>query len=92
MNRKSLTVDDRRAVDLILDRAAAHRSASETPADASVAQPNLSAVKRLLSMLDTLPAIDPPEGLAARTLVRVSEMGNVRIVQPALAALPTLQH
>ena len=72
MNRKgrTLSADDLRAVDLLLDLGAANAHAV-TRLAAPACQRRVAAATRLLSMLDRLPAGDPPAGLAARTMAKV---------------------
>jgi len=77
--------EDRRAVDLLLDRAASgsgagngngnghagrHVAAAFTPVSGDV-QTRLPAVQKVLQMLDMLPAEEPPQDLLNRTLRRV---------------------
>ena len=75
--------EDRRAVDLLLDRAATgsgvspggagngngngHHGASFTQVSGDV-QTRLPAVQKVLQMLDMLPAGEPPQDLLARTM------------------------
>jgi hypothetical protein len=82
MNRKSLTAEDRRAIDLILDHGAAHRNGS-TRVAAVAAQPRVAAATRLLAVLNTLPAAEPPADLVART------MGRIAAATQSLAAQQT---
>jgi hypothetical protein len=76
--------EDRRAVDLLLDRAASgsaagnghgshsgrHLAAAFTPVSGDV-QTRLPAVQKVLQILDMLPAEEPPQDLLNRTLRRV---------------------
>jgi hypothetical protein len=69
--------EDRLAVDLLLDRAAAgagngngHSPTGFTPVNGAVRE-RLAAVENLLRVLDLLPAEEPPVDLAARTMRRL---------------------
>lgn len=66
--------EDRRAVDLFLDRNATsdHHTASfaVTPSRDAF-QERIQSVERILHLLDQLPAADPPTNLADRTLKRL---------------------
>jgi len=76
--------EDRRAVDLLLDRAATgsgvnpngagngngHHGASFTQVSGDI-QTRLPAVQKVLQVLDMLPAEEPPQDLLGRTLRRV---------------------
>ena len=99
--------EDRRAVDLLLDRAAAgqgvrppaagngHGSGNGNGSHATGFSPvtanghaGLPGVQKVLSMLDMMPAEDPPQDLLARTLTRLdAEMGKhpsvLRPLQPS---------
>ena len=79
-----LDADDRRAVDLLLDRtsAAAARNGNGngngnghgshgTFSEVSVDHERLASAERVLRMLDLLPASDPPDDLVERTMRRV---------------------
>ena len=83
---KRLGESDRRAVDLLLDRAAADGSY------VSHAQPTtegLEGVQRVLNLLDRMPAEEPPADLMARTLARIDARGVVVPAHAATAALMT---
>ena len=64
--------EDRRAVDLLLDRP--HPNSNEIPsASAPVSAANMRSAEKILTLLQQMPAIDPPADLAARTLLRVDQ-------------------
>ena len=79
----TLREEDRRAVDLLLDRtsrAAAAAAAGDGDGGSSrvvyaAADPSLgervARAQKLLAMLDLLPAADPPEDLVGRTMTQV---------------------
>lgn len=79
---KNLSEEDRRAVDLLLDRRLAAagngsgmdsdgmNAAMYTP-HAPVGQDRIERVERLLDVLNLLPAEEPPPGLVERTLAFV---------------------
>ena len=86
----NLRDEDRRALDLLLDRS--HSAAASRNGDGDVggqsrpvfaqpgvAQERLNHAERLLRMLDLLPAVDPPQDLLDRTMRRLEE--------PAAAAM-----
>jgi hypothetical protein len=85
MNRKArtLSVEDCRAVDLLLDLGTANAQAVTRMA-ASASQRRLATVTQLLAKLDHLPAIELPAGLVARTMARV-EVPSRRVVDHAAA-------
>ena len=70
--KQSLSVEDRTAVDLVLDHASATsvvtRLSGHAPPD------RVGAVTRLLGLLNELPAIDPPTDLVARTMERIDRV------------------
>ena len=77
----TLGPEDRRAVDLLLDRsptaaaagaAAGHGKAVYATADPSLAE-RVAAAERLLSKLDALPQSEPSPDLAARTMRMIDQ-------------------
>ena len=89
MNRKSLSAEDRRAVDLILDHASIHRAVPSL-VTAGAAQLHVTAATRLLSMLDALPAVEPAFDLLARTMGRIDADRPPHIAEPAVTTAATL--
>ena len=94
MNMK-LRDADARAVDLLLDRAAAAQgnggnggmfTAMLTTSHAGVSNEQVSAVERVLHLLDAMPVLDPGQDLLARTLARIdnSTAAPLRGTSPAL--------
>ena len=79
MNTK-LNDEDRRAVDLLLDRATSDGNAGNGINGGLFAAPPASlsqrvhSAERLLQLLDFLPAAEPPQGLSLRTVRRVEEI------------------
>jgi|HubBroStandDraft_1064217.scaffolds.fasta_scaffold59429_2 hypothetical protein len=63
--------DDRRAVDLLLDRP--EDNPNDTPAKAPVAATSLQSAEKILNLLQQMPAMEPPADLAARTLLKVDQ-------------------
>jgi hypothetical protein len=92
---KRLAVSDRRAVDLLLDRStdAATGDGGGNGSYVSHAQaatePGIQAVQRVLSLLDMLPAEDPPADLVARTMARLEPRGGAQPMHPAGAGVMT---
>lgn len=91
MTRK-LNEADRAAVDLLFDRTNAATSIaaeSGNPGDSvfamagPVSEQRLDAVRKVLSLLDELPAVEPPADLASRTITRVNRASNDRAI-PAI--------
>jgi hypothetical protein len=95
MNMK-LREADARAVDLLLDRAASAQNgnggnggmftAMLTTSHAGVSNEQVSAVEKVLHLLDAMPAPDPDQNLLALTLARVdnSTAAPLRGANPAL--------
>ena len=80
-----LTIEDRNAIDLILDRAAAavkNPSHAYTPAAGAN---HLKAVQTVLQFLQTLPVSEPPADLASRTLAHISQAAGKIMETPAKA-------
>jgi len=73
-----LKSEDRQAIDLLLERPDGH---GDTPSVNQIfAKPvkgrmekRLDSVERVLDLLETMPAMDPPADLLSRTLRRVEE-------------------
>ena len=70
----SLNPEDRRALDLLLDRSSSVVGTGIAGfTEAGVSQERLAAAQRVLQTLDLLPAEEPPADLLDRTLRRVGE-------------------
>jgi hypothetical protein len=71
-----LTTDDRNAIDLLLDQAVAAASApSSVPSHryaAGTGTEPVQAVRRVLQLLNALPAAKPPADLASKTLAHIA--------------------
>jgi hypothetical protein len=63
---------DRRAIDLLLDRKASGQvnEVFAVPARETF-EKRLESVERVLNLLESLPAMEPPEDLTSRTLERI---------------------
>ena len=87
MTRESrkLSPEDCRAVDLFLNHGAAHCSAASR-ASAGGPSAGVSAAARLIAMLDTLPAAEPPVDLVARTLSRIDAADRPLAAESAVVA------
>lgn len=68
----TLHPDDRRAIDLLLDRSQTSIGFSEAPVDPE----RLRNAERLLKVLDLMPADEPPQDLVSRTLSRLGYTGE----------------
>jgi hypothetical protein len=91
MTRK-LDEADRAAVDLLFDRINANGNGNgnggdgfQTVSHVVVAEARLSAVERILSTLDQMPAPEPSSDLVIRTLQRVSRSSAGGAIQPTPA-------
>jgi hypothetical protein len=90
---KRLGESDRRAVDLLLDRSAGTGNGGGNGNGGYVAhaqpatEPGIQSVQRVLSLLDVLPAGDPPADLIARTMARIDSRGVAAPIHPAAAAM-----
>lgn len=84
---KQLSPEDRRAVDLVLDRESVGSNALYAAVTNGMGK-RIHAVENLLRMLDTLPAEDPAPNLVSRVMDRIAEAEQgVRHVpsQPSIA-------
>jgi hypothetical protein len=78
-----LTTEDRNAIDLILDQAAAAvKSPSPVYMPAAGAE-HLKAVQTVLQFLHALPVSEPPADLASRTLAHISQATGKIVETPA---------
>jgi hypothetical protein len=90
---KRFSDDDRRAVDLLLERP---NGVGDTPSVEQLFRApvqgsferRLEAAEKLLSLLDEMPAEEPPPQLVARTLQRIREV-ELEPTAPAEAAITT---
>jgi len=89
---KRLGENDRRAVDLLLDRsngAIGNDNGFVTHAQ-SATEPAIQAVRKVLNVLELAPAAEPPADLMIRTLARIdSRMGAAAPMHPAATSLMT---
>jgi hypothetical protein len=91
--RTRLDNEDRRAVDLLLERASG--IGDTPPVELLFKAPvignferRIDAVDKLLELLDNMPADDPPPDLVGRTLQRISEVeseGRAKLPAPRAA-------
>jgi hypothetical protein len=75
---RTLSVEDRKAVDVFLDHAVLDQAASVgkpplTRLVTPVQQRRLTAAKKLLALLSLMPEIDPPADLVSRTLRKIDQ-------------------
>jgi hypothetical protein len=68
-----LNVDDRNAIDLLLDQAASAVKAPSQNYVAAAGAQHLQAVGNVLKLLQVLPVSEPPADLVSRTLAHISE-------------------
>ena len=83
-----LTTEDRNAINLLLDEAAAAVKSPSQGYVAAAGAERLQAVRNILRLLQVLPASEPPADLVSRTLARISQasgqvMGGQVIETPA---------
>ncbi len=71
--RRTLSIADQKAVDVFLDHAVDAVQPGLTRVIEPVPQRRLNAASSLLSLLAELPVIEPPAGLAARTMQRIEQ-------------------
>lgn len=86
-----LRPEDRRALDLLLDRGAAAAGNGKNGAiyasPHGVSQQRVRSVEKVLQLLEVLPAAEPPRDLVARTLERVRTGRRARAVPEAVIHL-----
>ena len=83
---KQLSPEDRRAVDLVLDRESIGNNAFYAAVTNGMGK-RVQAVESLLHMLDTLPAEDPAPNLAARVMDRIAEADHASTSIPTHPAI-----
>jgi hypothetical protein len=69
--KRTLSADDQKAVDVLLDHGANARDPRLTRHVGAVSPRRLTAASKLLELLGNMPAIDPPGNLVARTMERI---------------------
>lgn len=98
--KNKLRDEDRRALDLLLDRgptaASAKAGVQYAAADMGVRE-RLPRVQKVLQLLDAMPAIDPPKGLVERTMEFIENPATqrrasraARELTPAIGAQPPM--
>ena len=80
-----LTNEDRNAIDLMLDQAAAVVKNPARGYAAAAGAEHLKAVETVLHLLQALPASEPPADLVSRTLAHISQATGQIIDVPARA-------
>ncbi len=93
---KRLSENDRRAVDLLLDRSngeSAHAPGNGFIRHAQLAtEPALEPVQKVLTLLDHTPAAEPPVDLVSRTLAKLnSSVGSAAMLRPSASTMMTDQ-
>ena len=93
---KRLGDNDRRAVDLLLDRSTGTANGDGNGNGGYVAhaqpatEPGIQSVQRVLSLLDLMPADEPAADLISRTMARIDSRPAVtQPMHPAAAAMMT---
>jgi len=79
-----LTSDDRSEIDLLLGEAATAAKAPSPGYVAAAGAQHVEAVRRVLQLLQVLPAADPPVDLVDRTLARISQTSGQLIEAPEI--------
>jgi hypothetical protein len=90
--KTTLSLEDRKAVDIVLDHAAHAGSSSVTRLTTDVPPARITAVTRLLHVLSHMPAIDPPRDLVARTMARIDRDIASRSAAHSHIAVPATTH
>jgi len=88
--KKTLSLDDRKAVDIILDHppgdSVLKRLTTGVPSN------RIAAVTRLLHLLNEMPEIDPPQNLVAKTMDHIDRHISHHGPHRPPAALPPSAH
>ena len=91
-NLRTLSLEDKKAVDFVLNGATGKPLVMRLQSDVSPAR--VAAVSKLLHLLDEMPAIDPPKNLVAATMARID--GAVSVHAPRgeqrMDTSPALRH
>ncbi len=85
MNRK-LSVQDRKAVDLLLEdavRSSAKQDGVVVGHSNAALSAHVEAAEKVFKLLDMMPAEEPASDLIARTFARISSAIGVRVEAPA---------
>jgi hypothetical protein len=90
--KRSLSPEDQKAVDVVLDHAAHAGSSPMTRMTTAVSPKRVAAVTKLLHLLDAMPAIDPPQNLAARTMARIDREQAERATHASQISMPSSAH
>jgi hypothetical protein len=90
--KATLSIDDRKAVDIILDHAAKAGSSNMTRFNAEVSPARIAAVTKLLDVLGAMPSEDPPKDLVARTMARIDHDATRRRIQHPQITAPLSSH
>jgi len=89
---RKLSIDDRKALDVLLDMGPSARDAKLTRHTSVVPPARISAVAKVLDLLAELPEIDPPKDLVARTMHLIDQDTAAQIrTHAAPAAAPRVQ-
>ena len=89
--KRTLSTDDQKAIDLILDSAAGTRHRMTRVATAAVPS-RITAATKILSLLNELPAIDPPKNLVAKTMEFIDEATGQQVSHRSRAAVNVGAH
>lgn len=87
---RTLSDEDRRAVDLFLDQGAGATEGRVTPVVPLVSQKRMNSVLRVLALLDEMPVQEPPTNLIEKTMRKIDrEAGRQPSPQPRRPAPAT---
>jgi hypothetical protein len=78
-----LTPEDRTAIDLLLDRTATASSQNAHGYTTGAPVENVEAVRKVLQLLETLPASEPAANLVNRTMARINQAAPAPLRQRA---------
>jgi hypothetical protein len=80
---RSLSDEDRRAVDLFLDQGAGATKGRVTQVVPLVSQKQMNSVLRVLALLDEMPVQEPPSNLVEKTMRKIDHVaGRVPSQEP----------
>jgi hypothetical protein len=89
MNR-TLSDEDRRAVDLFLDQGARATKGGVTKVVSPVSQKRMASIKQVLAMLDEMPVEEPPADLVEQTMRLIDSAAGNPAAQPASRPAPVI--
>jgi hypothetical protein len=86
---RSLSTEDKKALDVLLDHGHSARDARLTRHSPVVPPRRITAVSKVLNLLSELPTIDPPADLVSRTMQRIDRNAAVPVAKTAATDVST---